>query len=119
MISLNILAYIIYGSITFLITVYVGWLCYKHGIHFIQEELEDNTLALVVNNLLLTGYYLLNLGYCTIMIYYWHQVSSIQQLIETVSYKTGSILVTLGVMHYLNMTVMYLYHKYKIIHSKI
>lgn len=116
--TLTITAYCIYIVTTFIITVYVGWLCYKNGIYFIQEELQDHQIAAVVNNLLLLGYYLINLGYSAIMIYNWQQVQTLAELIETVSHKTGYILCTLAIMHYMNILVIYLAHKRSINHSK-
>lgn len=111
MFSLNILSYLIYGIITFYITVKVGWICYKNGIHFIQLELQDEQIAHSVNKLLLVGYYLLNLGYALSMIYTWKTIHNHLELLSTLSYRTAYIILGLGLMHYFNIAVITLLRK--------
>ena len=111
--NLNIIAYLIYIGITYYVTVHVGLICYRNGIHFIYQELADKALSEIVNRLLLTGYYLLNLGYAAFMIYYWEKVETTVELINSISFKTGGIILILGVMHWLNMSVIYVMRKKK------
>lgn len=111
MFSLNILSYIIYGIITFYITVKVGWICYKNGIHFIQLELQDEQIAQSVNKLLLVGYYLLNLGYALSMIYTWNTIHNQLELISALSYRTAYIILGLGCLHYFNIAMIALLRK--------
>jgi hypothetical protein len=106
MISNNLIAYFIYGIITFFITIRVGWICYKNGIHFIELEIQDKLIAANINKLLLTGYYLLNLGYASVMVYTWDTVSNANELIESVVTRSGYIIFSLGVMHYLNIFIL-------------
>ncbi len=113
--SLNIIAYIIYLTTAYIVTVNVGWICYKNGIHFIYRELDDLPLAEMVNKLLLTGYYLLNLGYASMMIYYWDTTTTILEMINSISFKTGGIIFFLGCMHCINMLFIYLLRKNKTI----
>ncbi len=110
--TLNILTYAIYLLITFFITVRVGWICYKNGIHYIQAEINDNHLAESINKLLLVGYYLFNLGYATLMIYSWKSIYTYPALIESLSNKSAYIIISLGLLHYLNMSIIYLIRKY-------
>ncbi len=109
--SYNLLAYLIYCIITFFITVRVGWICYKNGLHFLEEELKDKLIAESVNKLLLTGYYLFNLGYASIMIYTWNAIHSFSELISGISSKSAYIVLSLGVMHYINMFLIYFLRK--------
>jgi hypothetical protein len=106
--TLNIIAYLVYLLITAVITIKVGWICYRNGIHFIYGELHDMALSQTVNKLLLTGYYLVNLGYVSLMLYHWKKVGGIVDLVESISYKTGSIVLFLGGLHGINMLVIYL-----------
>ncbi|MFB6454261.1 hypothetical protein ACE38W_03235 [Chitinophaga sp. Hz27] len=109
---MNILAYIIYFFITALITILAGWLFYHNGRHFILYFFKgDVGLTDSVNKLLLIGYYLLNLGYAIIMIGFWEQLNSWQQLIETVASMCGRIMITLGIIHWVNMATIYLLGK--------
>lgn len=74
---MNTIAYAIYLAITYLITVKVGWRFYRNGRIFILGLLEQNhTLADAINNILLVGYYLVNLGYATVMISSWGTIHS-------------------------------------------
>jgi hypothetical protein len=101
---MNIVAYIIYLIITYLITVKVGRIFYKNGRFFILSILKGNeTLTDFINKLLLVGYYLMNLGYATIMLSFWKTVNSWSELIASVSNMTGKIVVSLAIVHFVNM----------------
>ncbi len=114
MIPFNLIAYAIYAILTYLITVRVGWLCYKNGLHFVKLAIEGEHLAVSVNKLLLTGYYLINLGYITIMIYSWETIETWQKLLESISQKMAIIVLVLGFMHIFNMGVLYFLSKKRI-----
>ena len=105
---LLIISYVLYLIITAVITFYVGWLCYKNGIHYIQAELKDEVLANAVNRFFFIGYYLTNLGYAAIMIYNWDQVNNMADVINALSKRISFIVLSMGGMHYLNITLIYL-----------
>ncbi len=113
MTSLNLIAYLFYGLITAFITLRVGWICYKNGIYFIEEEMKDRLLADSINKLLLTGYYLLNLGYATLMIYTWQHVDTITELVSSISSRSAWIILSLGLMHFFNILVIYLLRRHR------
>lgn len=118
---MNILAYIVYLLITFVITIKVGRIIYRNGHCYIHEILAgDDHLGDNINKLLLTGYYLFNLGYATIMIYTWQDVTSVDMLISSVSIMAGRIVLTLALMHYMNMAAIYLFgrSRYYFLHHK-
>ena len=58
-----IISYMIYLSITVYITVIVGWECYKNGLVYVTSIFKDKKLVEAINRILLTGYYLTNIGY--------------------------------------------------------
>lgn len=100
----NLIAYFSYLSIICFITVYVGWLCYHHGkLHLLGLLNNDDDLTTTINKLLLTGYYLLNIGYAVLTIRSWEKITSINQLIYTVATNVGTIIFLLGCMHYFNL----------------
>ena len=111
---MNIAASIIYILITGYITVYVGQVLYKNGRHFILRMLEDEALTDSVNRILLTGYYLVNLGYVSIMLTMRAPVDTMQDLIASLSTSIGRIVLTLAVMHYFNIAVIILWNKLNI-----
>ena len=101
---MNILAYIIYLLFTYLITVKVGKVLFKNGRIFILSILKDDEeLTDFINKILLVGYYLMNLGYATIMVRFWKTIYNTTELVASVSTMTGRIVLSLAVMHYINM----------------
>jgi len=105
---MNVLSYIIYLFISCLITVHTGRLFYKNGrVYLLNLFNKDERLTGFINKILLTGYYLLNLGYVALMIRFWKTISSLGELIASVTNRTGTIMLTLGAMHFFNMAVIY------------
>lgn len=111
---MNTIAYIIYLLLTYLITVHVGLRFYKNGRLYILNLLNgDQELTNFINRLLLVGYYLLNLGYAAMMISIWEAITNWIDLFTSISIMTGRIMLTLGVIHFMNMTVIYFLSKQK------
>lgn len=109
---MNTLAYILYLVITFIITVWAGLLFYRNGRVYILTLLKnDGHLTDAINKMLLTGYYLLNLGYAAVMIAFWKTITSYTEMITTVAGMTSRIMLTLAAIHFLNMLVIYLFSK--------
>lgn len=103
----NLLSYSIYLPITFYITIWVGKELHRAGKYFVCEMIRnDQVFANAVNNSLLIGYYLLNLGYVTIMLHGWEPVESITSMLIILCHRLGFILLTLGLVHFLNMLVL-------------
>ena len=103
---MNVLAYIIYILLTYLITVHVGWRFYTNGRVYILNLLQgDAPFTDFINRLLLVGYYLLNLGYAALMISLWNTIETWLQLLESIFFMTGRILLTLAFINYINMSV--------------
>lgn len=74
--------------------------------------LEGNVMiATSVNKTLLTGYYLINIGYAVYSLRIWDKVDSWLELLETTGIKTGFIVLMLGVMHIINVIVLLLRRK--------
>ena len=100
----NIISYIIYIPLIFFITIKVGLLFYKHGEYFLTTIFESNiNLVKNVNNLLLMGYYLVNLGYSIIIISYWEKINNTIELINVMSTTIGQIIILLALLHYNNI----------------
>lgn len=109
---MDILAIILYLTITSYITIYVGRVLFTNGRHFLLRMLM-NEVALTdsVNRILLTGYYLVNLGYVSIMLTVRNPVVTMSDLVASLSTSVGMILLTLGVMHFINISVAIAWHK--------
>jgi len=110
--SYNVMAYIIYLLITVYVIVIVGNTLHKNGRPFLINVFHQNILlADSINSLLLTGYYLLNIGYSIITLKIWVKIYTFRQLAEIVSFKIGTILFLLGVMHLFNIWVLIIAQK--------
>jgi hypothetical protein len=111
---MNTLAYILYLLLTYFITVHVGLRFYKNGKVYILNLLHHNeALTNFINRILLVCYYLLNLGYAAIMIRFWRTIHSWVDLFSSICIMTGRILLTLALIHFCNMTVIYILSKRK------
>ncbi len=104
----------IYGVLSYLITVRIGLIFFRNGIHYLRAVLSDPQLCTSVNNLLLSCYYLVNLGYITMIIWLWERIYSLQGLVESLCEKMGFIILSLGLLHFMNMFIIYMFSKNKI-----
>ena len=111
--TFNIIGYLIYLPITAFIIIIVGKSFHKHGILYIKSIIPDIKLATSLNNLLLFGYFLINIGYALTSIIKWKHISSLHQLIEEVSLRTAYIILLLTLMHYINIASIALWSYYK------
>lgn len=108
----NILAYLLYFAITFIIIIKVGRICYQNGNVFVAQLIPNHEdLCKKINHLLLIGYYLLNIGYCTMTIISWEKIEGFAQLVEIISLKTSLIILIIAGMHYLNIMLLTNYIK--------
>jgi hypothetical protein len=107
----NTIAYIIYGFVTVYVTLIVGNRFHKNGIHYLLLFQSEEHIAHAVNNILLVLYYCLNIGYAIAIIYLWEPILSLDQLISSSATHIGTIVLSLGLMHYFNMTWIYLYFR--------
>lgn len=110
--NLNLIGYGVYFLTTAVIIVKVGRICYNNGNVFVSALIpEHEDLCHKANQILLIGYYLLNLGYCAMTLISWQKILSFAQLIETISYKSALIICIIAVLHYLNIFILTKYIK--------
>ena len=110
--NLNIIGYAIYLLITSIIIVKVGRICYNNGNIFVSALIPDHEdLCHRANQILLIGYYLMNLGYCAMTLISWETILSFGQLVEAISIKSAIIICTIAVMHYINIILLTKYIK--------
>ena len=108
----NIISYLIYGCITIYIIYRVGKLFHSNGRVFILRLFHQNeSLTDTTNNLLLLAYYLFNFGYVIIQFSFWEKVTSFESMINSISLKTGLLILILGLTHYFNMALIYFLSK--------
>lgn len=98
--------YLTYLAISLAVTVWVARTLHKNGRVFLVDAFHgDANLADSVNHLLVVGFYLINIGYVTLMLKTTDPSVNLRQSIELVSDKIGLVLIVLGAMHFFNLYV--------------
>ena len=107
-ISFIIPLYITYIALSVVITVFVATTLFRNGKLFLLDIFHGNKeLAQAVNNLLLVGFYLVNVGYVVYTMNVTGEVDSARGLAEILSLKIGRIIIILGAMHFGNMYIFF------------
>lgn len=107
----NLISYIIFLAITSYITVDVGRRCFTSGKLYLEYLIKDRDFCLTINRILLGSYYLVNLGYIAVSLSFWGRISSIEELIYTVSNRIGTIILILCALHFINLFTLYILRK--------
>jgi len=99
--------YFSYLAISIALTIWVARTLHRSGRVFLLDALHGNAaLADSVNQLLVVGFYLINIGYITLALKTADPLSNLRQVIELESTKVGLVLLILGAMHFCNMFVL-------------
>ncbi len=107
-----------YLLISISLTIWVAKTLFKNGKVFLIDIFHGNKdLADSVNNLLLVGFYLINIGYAVYTLQVTYAINNLQQVIEALSIKIGLIILILGAMHFFNLFIFFNLRK-KAIHEK-
>ena len=95
--------YLAYLAISVGLTVWVAHTLSRNGQVFLEDVFSDSKLATAVNQLLVMGFYLLNLGFVAVAMRSSATVGSASRALETLSMKIGLVLLVLGVLHFFNV----------------
>ncbi|MGB4843902.1 MAG: hypothetical protein WBP16_05510 [Ferruginibacter sp.] len=107
-----IVTYSFYLVITIALTIWVARTLFKNGKVFLIDIFHGNKdLADSVNNLLLVGFYLINIGYAVYTLQVTNNIINVQQVIEQLSLKIGLIILILGGMHFFNLYIFFTLRK--------
>jgi hypothetical protein len=99
--------YLNYLAISIALTVWVARTLHASGRIFLLDAFHGNAaLADSVNQLLVVGFYLINIGYIAIALKTEQPLATIREAIELESQKIGVVLLILGFMHFFNMFVL-------------
>lgn len=100
------ITYFVYLGISIALTVWVARTLHRRGRVFLVDAFAgDEKVADSVNDLLVVGFYLLNLGYIALVLKYGDKPVELAEAIEFLSTKIGLVLMILGVMHFINLLV--------------
>jgi hypothetical protein len=109
--------YLVYLLISVGLTVWVATTLSRNGLVFLVDVFADEKLARAVNQLLVMGFYLLNLGYVTVTMRAAQTISDTSQALETLSLKVGLVLLVLGVLHFCNVFFLGRYRRSRLRHQ--
>lgn len=101
----NSIAYILYLLCSLVVVIRVGRILHRNGRLFLEDTCPDKHLADSTNNLLYVGYCLMNTGFAFYQLNSLHTLKNFTDVIEFIASSEGFILVTLGIMHFLNMLI--------------
>jgi len=98
--------YLVYAVVAVGLVVYLARTLSRNGGLFLKNVFTDEEgLAGAVNQLLVVGFYLLNLGYALLIYRLQVQYSSLITAFNELVVRLGILLLSLGVIHLLNMLV--------------
>ena len=115
-----IITYSLYLIVTFSVTIWVANTLFKNGKVFLIDMFHGNKeLADSVNNLLVVGFYLINIGYAVFTLKLTNNITNAQEIIENLSFKIGLIILILGAMHFFNLYIFFTLRKRAMFEKKI
>jgi cytochrome c biogenesis protein CcdA len=98
--------YLSYLALSLGVTVWVARKLFKNGQVFLVDAfLGKERLADSVNQLLVVGFYLINVGFVALALKDHETIHTVQGAIERVASKMGLVLLVLGGMHFFNLLV--------------
>ena len=99
--------YVVYSVVAVALTIWLARTLFRTGAVFLADVFADRPeLAQAVNQLLVVGFYLLNLGYAFYMLKAEGADTSFAAM-EVLGQKLGFLLLSLGAIHFGNL---YLFH---------
>jgi hypothetical protein len=98
--------YVVYLLLSIALTVWVASVLSKHGKVFLADVFNrDEHLVVAVNQLLVVGFYLVNIGFVAL----WLQTNAVivtaSDAMETLAVKLGTVALVLGGVHLVNVWV--------------
>ncbi|WP_028045792.1 hypothetical protein [Cellulomonas sp. URHE0023] len=102
--NLTVITYLVYIAVSVALTIWVARTLTRNGEIFLIEVFHgDEKIAAATNRLLVVGFYLVNLGFVSLMLRVSEPITSAQQAIEALASKLGAVTLLLGVLHLANV----------------
>ena len=99
--------YSAYAALSVALTVWLARTLARNGRVFLDDVFTDNpALARSVNQLLVVGFYLANIGYACVLLE-GGRAHDVRTAMEVLASKMGSLLLSLAAMHFMNMFVLH------------
>ncbi len=100
-----VVGYLVYIALTIALTVWVARTLSRHGRVYLADVFGDERTAGALNQLLVVGFYLVNLGFAALLLHTDQQVASLRDLLQVLSVKLGTVLLVVGALHLANLVV--------------
>lgn len=112
--NLNLLTYLLFFPAMMALAVGVAQTCHRHGRPWMLGLFDDNAVLVdALNNILLVGCYLVNLGYIALVMAAWEEVLTMEQLLGTLGQHMATIVFVLAGLHYQNIAVLLTWSRIK------
>ena len=96
-----------YLVISVSVTIWVARTLRKHGMIYLSDKTDSKPeVAESFSNLLIVGFYLINLGFESLALKYGGAAHDTVSAIELLSTKIGFVLLCLGAMHFITVAVL-------------
>ncbi|GEK23052.1 hypothetical protein [Cellulomonas xylanilytica] len=103
----TVITYLVYIVASVALTVWVARTLARNGEIFLVDVFHgEEKVAAATNRLLVVGFYLVNLGFVSLMLRVSQPVTSSQEAIETLAAKLGAVALLLGAFHLANVLVL-------------
>lgn len=96
--------YGLYALVAVGLVVWLARTLQRNGEVFLENVFDDDRMARAVNQLLVVGFYLLNLGYA-LLLYRVDSAAELTAAFNSLVERIGLLLLSLGVIHLVNMAV--------------
>jgi hypothetical protein len=96
--------YAVYAACALALTVWLARTLYRNGAVFLEEVFDRKEIAIAVNRLLVTGFFMINLGYAMFLLKS-NVADSATNAIEILVQKLGILLLSLAAVHFVNVAV--------------
>ena len=103
--DINLITLMTYAFVSLSAAIVLGKNLYRNGEPFLKLMLPENWV-LPVNNILLAGFYLVNIAFVLIYLSVNNStISTITDALAFVTFKVGSVFAILGIWHYCNIAI--------------
>ena len=98
--------YVVYLLLSVALTVWVASVLSKHGKVFLADVFNrDEHLVVAVNQLLVVGFYLINIGFVALLLQTDDKIANASDAMETLAMKLGTVALVLGGVHLVNVWI--------------
>lgn len=106
-----VVTYALYALTAVPLTLFVARTLSRNGKHFLIDVFHGNdSLADAVNQLLVVGFYLLNLGFVAFFLKSTETIETGRVALEVLSTKIGTVAIVIGLVHFANV---WAFNKYR------